>query len=88
MFMVMEFLDTAEADVVRIRKGRKNIQRGITAMVLLIFVTMFFIIVGTLVISFLFLLLFTILFVGMFVLIVGLIVKREIFSMMIYLKEK
>lgn len=84
----MEYLDTAKEDIVRIRKGRKNIQRGISFLFLMIFVVLFIIIIGTLVISFLFLLLFTVLFVALIVLLIGLVVKREIYSLMIFLKEE
>jgi len=87
MVLLMEFLDTVDADVVRIRKGRCNIQRGISFLFFSIFVVMFLIVIGTLVISVIFLLLFSVLFVALVVLLVGLVLKREIYSMMIFLKE-
>jgi len=79
----MKYLDTTIESIERIEGGRKHINAGITFMAIVSFVSLF---IGTLFNSY-----FGIIFLsfGIFsiVVVIGLVLKREIFSMMIFLKE-
>ena len=85
---MMEFIDTATEDVERIKKARENISKGATLMLIpfgiMAFTGLGLYFVGYIVTGLYFMassLCYT-------VLIVGLIIKREIFSLAILIKEE
>ena len=84
----MKYIDTVTEGVERLKDARKNMNKG----VILLFISWIFVMIFSI---FLFFIKwkvsatwFAALSVGYLVMIFGLIIKREIFSMMIYLKEE
>ena len=85
--MRLGFLDTVKEDAVRIRKGRKNLHRGILCVLVVIYLICFIVMFALVTNNFVNLYFGLMLFVALIVLYVGMIIKREIYSVVILLKE-